>query len=183
MQLFIALPGRSPISRNPADNFIKNRSLLFIMRVSFLAMFMLLFGMQLLLARSSVGQSANETFITLELKETSISEALKKIEKITDFLFAYQPQKLVSFGKVSMGKETRSVSATIELILRNTNLTYRQAGNHIILYKNDSKPTPTNQPVFDAQKQVTDTTITGIIRSEETGLPLENVSIALKGKK
>lgn len=183
MQLFVALAGRSPISRNPGHNFIKNRSLLFIMRVSFLAMFMLFLGMQLLLARSSVGQSANETFITLELKETSISEALKKIEKITDFLFAYQPQKFFAFEKVSLGKETRSVSATIELILRNTNLTYRQAGNHIILYKNNNKGISTNQVEVVAQKQFTDTTLIGVIRSEETGLPLENVSIAIKGKK
>ena len=131
MQLFIARADCSGKRLNHA--LISKSHLVFIMRVSFFAIFFIAFSAQLLLAKNTIGQSADETFITLELKNVKLTAALKKIEKVTDYLFAYQPRQVYSYDDISIPKGTRSVSATLELLLANTNLSFRQAGNSIIL--------------------------------------------------
>ena len=87
MQLFISGTGDMGTIRKPVP--ISKSNLVFIMRVSFLVIFLVAFSAQLLLAKKTAGQSADETFITLELKSVSLAAAFKKIEKLTDYLFAY----------------------------------------------------------------------------------------------
>ena len=181
MQLFISGAGDTGTNRKPA--LISKSNLVFIMRVSFLIIFLVAFSAQLLLAKNTAGQSADETFITLELKSVSLAAAFKKIEKLTDYLFAYQPRQVNSFADVSITKGTRSVAATLKLILVNTNLSYRQAGNSIIIYKKDDKINLSFNVDSGGPEQPADTTISGIVTNAETGQPVENVSVAIKGKK
>src|SRR5258706_9441887 len=106
MQLFIARAGSCGIIRNYA--LISKSNLVLIMRVSFLAIFFIAFSTQLLMAKNTSGQSADETFITLELKNVKLTAALKRIEKMTDYLFAYQPRQVHSYDDISIAKGTRS---------------------------------------------------------------------------
>jgi TonB-linked SusC/RagA family outer membrane protein len=181
MQLIIARAGNSGAMQDHALSSKSN--LVFIMRVSFLVIFLITFSAQVLLAKKSSGQSADETFITLELKNVKLTAALKRIEKVTDYLFAYQPRQVHSYDGISIPKGTRSVSATLELLLANTNLSYRQAGNSIIIYRKDDRLHAVFRVDTEKTEQPADTTISGVITNEETGQPLENVSVALKGKK
>ena len=160
--------------------FTSKLNLVFIMRVSFFSILFFLLSIQLLLAKNADGQSADETFITLELKNVSLKAALKKIEKVTDYLFAYQPRQVHSYYDISIPNGTRSVTATLNYLLANTSLSFRQAGNNIIIFKKaDNVFTDTKGTALS----MADTTITGIITNAETGLPVANVSVRLKGKK
>src|SRR5687767_5053215 len=137
MQLFIARADRSGKRLNHA--LISKSHLVFIMRVSFFSIFFIALSAQLLLAKNTTGQSADETFITFESKNVKLTAALKKIEKLTDYLFAYQPRQVNSYEDISIPKGTRSVSATLELLLANTNLSFRQSGNSIIICRKGDK--------------------------------------------
>lgn len=172
MQLFIARAAGCGIVRTwPLINYSK---LVFVMRVSVLVIFLLLFSIQVLLAKSAAGQNTRETYITLELKNTNLVTAFKKIEKLTDYLFAYQPQQVGSYY-VSIPKATRSVQATLELILTNTNLTFRQAGNNLIIYLKPEKDNMVFQ--IGQQPAAADTTISGMVTNAETNQPLEGVNV------
>ena len=180
MQLFIA---RASGPGFPGPRTLINRTkLVYIMRVSCICLFLSILSVQLLLAKSSIGQRLDETFITLQLKNSPLDAAFKKIEKSTDYRFAYQP-RLVSAYEVTISRATRSLSATLELILKGTNLSFRQAGNSIIIYqKEDTKNAPFTA---DAERIAppSDTTISGVIVNAETRQPLSNVSISVQGKK
>ena len=67
MQLFISGAGYTGTNRTTGSD--QKSNLVFIMRVSFLIIFLVAFSAQLLLAKNTAGQSADETFITLELKK------------------------------------------------------------------------------------------------------------------
>jgi TonB-linked SusC/RagA family outer membrane protein len=179
MQLFIAKASASGIVRKPA--YISKSNLIFIMRVSFLAILFVLLSFQLLLAKNTAGQSADDTFITLELKNVSLTAAFKKIEKMTDYLFAYQPRQVTRYDDVSLPRATRSVSGTLEILLKNTGLSFKQAGNSIIIFRTDDK-----MSIAVTTENVTtglpaDTTISGVVTNAENNQPLENVSVRVKG--
>ncbi|MEP6746950.1 MAG: TonB-dependent receptor [Bacteroidota bacterium] len=149
------------------------------MRVNVFAIIFLLFGCQLL-AKNTSGQGAEEAFITLELKNVSLTEALKKIEKKTDFLFAYQPKQVALYDNVSLPKGTRSVSTTLNLLLDKTGLSFRQTGTSIIIIK--SEKTDADSFTAMAKVQNADTVVSGTVVNEN-GQPLENVSVSLKNTK
>jgi hypothetical protein len=180
MQLFIARAASAGTGRRGA--LISQSKLVFLMRVSICYLFILFFGIQLLLAKNTAGQRLEETFITLELKAVSLAEAFKKIEKMTNYLFAYRPQQVLSY-QVSLPKANRSVSATLDLLLKNTNLSFRQASNNIIIYQKDNKIAMDGLPYRDRPAAPADTAISGMVVNAETGQPLENVSVAVKGKR
>ncbi len=181
MQLFIYKAPQPGITG--WQSFIRKLNFVFIMRVSFFSILFFLLSVQLLLAKNANGQSANETFITLELKNVSLADAFKKIEKMTDFLFAYQPRQIKNYTAVNLLIGTRSVSATLQYLLGNTTLGYRQAGNNIIIYKEENKPIVLINDAPDKKTHWADTTVNGVITNAETGQPIENASIAVKGKK
>ncbi|MEY2917351.1 MAG: hypothetical protein RIS73_1065, partial [Bacteroidota bacterium] len=177
MQLFISMVHRFGITGTAT--FTRKSNFVFIMRVSFFSILFFLLSVQLLLAKNAIGQSANETFITLELKNVSLTDAFKKIEKMTDYLFAYQPQQVYNYGNVSIQKASRSVSATLEILLANTGLIFKQVGNNIIILQKEGTPQLVN---ITRLNELADTSISGIVTNSENGQPLENVSVRIKGK-
>lgn len=179
MQLFIARAGGSGMM--PGHALIGKSNLVLIMRMSFLMISILAFSAQVLMAKNTAGQSIEETFIILELKNESLTAAFKKIEKLTDYLFAYQRQQ-VSGYKVSIEKAKRTVSSTLDLLLKNTDLSFRQVGNSIIIYQKNGKAIVSFTNDIGKPVGVADTTISGVVINEESDQPVENVSIVLKGQ-
>ncbi|CAN5652344.1 TonB-dependent receptor [soil metagenome] len=180
MQLFLTRtvsPGTFP-----GMSLFKKSRLVYIMRLSIFFILFFLLSLQLLMAKTTIGQSADETFINIELKKASLTEAFKKIEGVTDFLFAYQPRQVNGIPDINLPRGTRSVSATMELLLLNTGLTFRQAGTNIIVYKQEKKQNLVFPPETE-QRPAADTAISGTVTNVETGEPISNVSVAVKGKK
>jgi TonB-linked SusC/RagA family outer membrane protein len=179
MQLFIS--GAHSAGKSRCYGPRRKSNLKFIMRLSFFSILFILLGTQLMFAKNTSGQSADETFITLELKNASLSQAFKKIEKITDYLFAYQPKQVNAYDNVNLTKATRSVSATLKILLSNTGLSFKQVGNNIIIFTVGEELSVSLATETGSSVMFADTTISGIVVNAETGLPVTNASVRLKG--
>lgn len=174
-------------SRPAAGNdacLVKRSKLRLLMRITLIYFICALCNIQLLLAKNSIGQPVSEVKVTLELRNESLSAALKKIELQTGYLFAYQPQLVAEYNNLSLEKNTRTVAATLDLLLRNTSLSFRQVNNNIILYqrvnpnsnKYDLRPAEEFVFVFDNPNR----DISGKVTNEK-GEPLSGVSVYVKG--
>src|SRR5688572_6526455 len=146
-----------------------------IMRISVVFLVLLFASLQLLLATPGHGQGANETWVTLELKEESLESALRKIERATPFRFVYRNDEIRSIENVTLTKAERTVSETLSLILDKTAFTFREIKQNILILRKaeaSAEPDAVSEPVVHEIKgKVTD----------DAGEGLAGVSIVLKG--
>lgn len=160
----------------------KNQKGRFIMKISACFITISVLTIHLLLASPGMGQDLHEKKITLELKNESLSRSLAKIGSLSGFRLAYPSDLVLKHNNINLQRDNRSVSTTLDLVLSNTNLTYKQAGNQIIIFARDIKNTPDSTQNFETYYQLpADTAITGIIFDAVSGQPMENVSVTLKG--
>jgi TonB-linked SusC/RagA family outer membrane protein len=136
---------------------------------------------QLLLAKPGNGQNIRNVYITIKLKGESLEDAFKKIERATNFLFAYQTGQVVVFKNISLPKGTRTVSETLTIILEKTDLLFRQEGNNIIIYKKRKNNSADNPDIIPVQQtDYAAITLDGIITNAK-GEALPGVSIIVQG--
>ncbi len=140
----------------------------------------LLLSVQLLIAAPGRAQSIEDVKIRLYLNNESLKTAFSKIEKQSNFLFAYRDKEVRNYHSVSISNELRSVREILDIIISQTHLDYKQVGNSIIIYKSDrsQKSIPQNigvginkQPAYDP--------ITGLIL-DEGGKPLSGATVLVK---
>jgi TonB-linked SusC/RagA family outer membrane protein len=134
--------------------------------VARMAITLLLFIMsgQFLNATPVKGQSVKEVLISLELNNASLITAFEKIEVHSPFIFMYNLEEVDHIKNLNIFSTEGSVERFLEIILRNTSLTYRQIGNRILIKG-------TEQQEITVQGQV----------SDNNGLPLPGVNVFLKG--
>ncbi|GHS94936.1 SusC/RagA family TonB-linked outer membrane protein [Bacteroidia bacterium] len=79
--------------------------------------------------------------ITFELQDKSLDEGLQLLGKISGFKMSYSSQLLLKHKNVSVEKGRRTVEATLDLLLANTNLTARIQDSRILIVEkeNDTK--------------------------------------------
>ena len=106
----------------------------FIMKVSIGVIMSMLLSAQLLIARDGFGQSMSEKQITLELHDVPLRNALNRIERVSGFRLAYILEQVAKYKNIDLEKDTRSVAATLELILAGTRLDFKQDNNIILIY-------------------------------------------------
>lgn len=92
-------------------------NLRFFMKVSLVAMMILLMFTQLLTAREGYAQKMEDKLITLELRNVPLRHALDRIEVSSGFRMAYVLEQVGRYGNVTLEKGTRSVASTLQLIL------------------------------------------------------------------
>jgi TonB-linked SusC/RagA family outer membrane protein len=105
--------------------------------------------------------------VTLRVDNVSIKEALKEIEKLSDFTFFYNDHALDMERKVSLNVTNKEVKEILSSIL--PNCTYKIDARRIILI-----------PHTPGEKHQEGKQVTGII-SDATGEPLAGVNISVKG--
>lgn len=103
------------------------------MKVNLTALLLIVLGMQLLIASPGRGQSLSAVMITLECNNASLKNVFSKIEKQSDFRFAYKKEQVEKYRSLTIEKQTRTLEETLNLVLSNTNLAYRVINKHIIL--------------------------------------------------
>jgi hypothetical protein len=89
----------------------------------------LLFG-QLASAQRSIG----DIKVTVESDGESLESCFKAIERQTGLLFAFLPGQVDPYTTINVPLGTRTISATLDLLLTGTNLTYRQMNNSIVIF-------------------------------------------------
>ncbi|HEY4334969.1 MAG TPA: TonB-dependent receptor [Puia sp.] len=148
------------------------------MRTGLYYILFFILNIQLLFALPSSGQNMEKTQLTLGLKNESLTAAFKKIENRTEFLFAFQPGQVAAFKKLNIPSVSRSLSATLDLLLESTGLTFRQMGHNILIYKKAADTRPIRE--WNENVLMADTVIHGKV-TNKAGEPLAGVSVVIRG--
>lgn len=115
---------------------------------------------------SAKGLSQEEK-VTLTLKNASIPQLFKSIEKVTDYRFAYSNDILPRDFLVSITVKETPVSSVLKTALYETGLKFNLIDNEVIIISKDISG-------------IASITVSGIVTSE-SGTPLPGVSVYVKG--
>ncbi len=163
--------------------FHNNKRLLCLMRLSLFIMLLVSCSATMLLAKDANGQDMNKIKVKLEVKHSSLLDALKKIQKETPFTFAYNKKDVINIQVKDIPAEERSVKQTLDLLFENTSLQYEQIGGNIVI---SIKPVKNTSSVSDVSLQellqaaLKKSVITGTVKNEK-GDPIQGVSVILHG--
>ncbi|KUJ61422.1 hypothetical protein AR687_13380 [Flavobacteriaceae bacterium CRH] len=127
----------------------------------------------MVLANKMNGQSLESISVDIELHNQDIKTLFKSIENKTGLLFAYQPQLINNFPKITTSGGRRSVSDILNSVLQGSNLVYKQVDKNVVIYKKET-------PAVPKEKEDVNYNLAGKIL-DENGLPLPGVSVLLVG--
>ncbi len=120
----------------PALIFFNRRSIIWLMRVSIIISFVLLCSFELLSANVSKAQDIHVDQVNIGLQNASLVQALKQIEQQTTLRFFYRKADLKQLPPVDLPPETRTVERTLQLLLANTFISFRQLESNVLLERN-----------------------------------------------
>ncbi|MDP1763231.1 MAG: TonB-dependent receptor [Sediminibacterium sp.] len=119
------------------------------------------------------GSGYSQSKITLSLPSANLKEALKQIEKRSQFRFLYNQQTLKNTGKVSLKLLNASLVETMIKLLDGTGINYQLLGNDlVVLNTSQAAGVLSPQPVK----------ISGRILGAD-GTPVAGASVMVKGSK
>ena len=139
MVFFTTNTSESPAVYNLSEKSNWKSLTLQIMRIGIVSVALLLLTIQMLLALSVSSQEISKVQVRMELKNQSLSAAFKMIEKQTPFRFVYRKGELLSIPSRSITASTYTVEEALNLLLSNTNLTYKQVDQNLLILHNDQK--------------------------------------------
>ncbi|MFT3947756.1 MAG: SusC/RagA family TonB-linked outer membrane protein [Agriterribacter sp.] len=146
------------------------------MKASICAISFVLVTIQLLVAAPGHSQDM-EKEITLGLHKESLSSALKRIEDISGFRIAYAIEDVEKYPKLSVPRATRTVAKTLEIVLAQTILDFKQQNDAIIIYQGQ---TMSSYNAGEASASPAADTIRGKVVNDRNE-PVESASILVKG--
>lgn len=115
--------------------------------------------------------------VSLSVQNASLEHVLKKIKKQAGYHLVYREEWLDQANKVNLNLTNVPVTDALNACFKNQALTYELVGKTIVVKKVIAREPATPQPVA---QQPQDIVITGKIL-DQSGNPLENVSIVIKG--
>ncbi len=111
----------------------KPRLFIKIMRTGIVYLTVLLASTQLLLAHNTAGQELNETMINVGFEHKTLKNVLKKIEEASQLSFILPIDEVEKVQNVNLQKGNRSVGQTLDMVLHNTGLNYRQVNKRSVM--------------------------------------------------
>jgi TonB-linked SusC/RagA family outer membrane protein len=154
---------------------LKTKALL--MRVSILALLLSVSG--LLLAGDGKGQDLDNVILSVQFKNATLKNALRKIEGLTKLPFTYKTSDISPYGNINYQATGISLAKLLNDLLQATELGYEQVNSNIVIKKirktaaGENKETGSAIQFFD-----------GVIRgrvTNENGDPIPNATIQLAG--
>ncbi|WP_321480847.1 SusC/RagA family TonB-linked outer membrane protein [uncultured Bacteroides sp.] len=100
--------------------------------------------------------------ITFELQSKTLQQGLNELGKLSGFRIAYSIPQVSVYTNISIEKETRSVDATLKLLLSKTNLSYTVKLNTIIITSQKSKKTGKKRRITGTISDKDDIPIPGV---------------------
>ncbi len=143
-----------------------------IMKLFYLICFLTLSG--LLQANTLVGQGLNKIVVSLELRQISLKETLKQIEKKTSIRFTYKSEDIAGFKNITYQKSNQKLDDVLKELFSNTSLTYEEIGSNVLIIKKAAALEDTGTelaPPVVLRGKITD----------EKGMPIPGVNILVKG--
>ncbi|MDR2920019.1 MAG: TonB-dependent receptor [Tannerella sp.] len=115
---------------------------------------------------------SQNTRITIHKEKVTLQEILDEIEKQTEYLFLYNKKNVKINHSITVDASDQAVSKVLDEVLKNTNISYRMVGNHIVLSDQIEN--------FVDNKQQNRKLITGTV-SDNNGEPIIGANILEKG--
>lgn len=156
----------------------RSRKRLFL-RAGLLYFFVAFASAQLLLANPGISQELSDQMIRIGFRNESLKTVLKKIEEKSSFSFVIPVDEVEAYPNVTLETERRSVKETLDLVLRNTRLSYRQvnARTVLIFLVKPARPAAADE---EPPKTPAEIRLTGKV-SNEKGEGLPGASVVVKG--
>jgi hypothetical protein len=107
-----------------------------LMRVSVVVTLILLTTFQLLLATTTKGQNMHSDMVSIGLRDESLASGLKKIEQQTSLRFYYRKAEIKALIGLNLTLENRTIEKTLQELLQNTFLSFRQIEGNILIERN-----------------------------------------------
>ncbi len=145
-------------------------NLLFIMRLSVCFGAILVFSFNLFAAERSSGQSIKDKKISYQVNNKSLKSALDELQDKSGFSIFYPSAKVNAYNSITVSSGSRTVEEILLLLLKGTELDFRQDGNKIILSEKTKPVNPEVQPVRH---------LTGIVVDLDDD-PLPGVTVSFK---
>lgn len=114
---------------------LNKQFIIWLMRVSFIISLFLLCSFQLLFAIPVNGQGMADTKVTMKLDNEGLLSGIKKIEAQTTFRFYYRKADVKEIKGLQLSLNTRTLEKTLTELLKNTDFSFRQMDNNILLEK------------------------------------------------
>jgi TonB-linked SusC/RagA family outer membrane protein len=149
-----------------------------IMKISCLLIAVSCSGLQMLMADSGKAQGLNEVKVNLELNNESLKSAFGKIEKQTDYRFAYNKKQVDQYRGISLRKDDYTLQKLLDILLDNTDLSYRLLRNKIIIFQKDKEEKAVDGAAI---MQPADGGVRGKITNEQ-GEPIAAASVLVVGQ-
>lgn len=145
--------------------YLENQDLKQLFRIMRISIFLLFFCLFSLMAENSHSQNAR---VTINRSDAPLESILNEIESQTDYLFIYKEDVNVKMRK-SIHVSSKPVAEVLSILLAESSVAYKMAGNHIILTRNAA---------LAAQQQKLG--IAGTV-TDASGEVLIGVSVLIKG--
>lgn len=162
-----------------ASSSHSNKLIIQIMRICFISIALLLISLQMLLALPAKSQKISSVEVRLELRNETLLSAFKKIEQQTPFRFVYRKGELMTLPSKSINQSTYTVEQLLNMLLEDTDLSYKQVDNNVLIQSNTNQSAKLNKPE-EKIDQVADILIRGQV-TDTKGETLPGVSIKIKG--
>ncbi len=101
--------------------------------------FLLIVVLQLLFTITVKGQSIDTAKVTFGLKGESLEKAIKKIEQQSSFRFFYRDADVKPLTHLNLTTGRYTIQQTLDSLLRNTSLSFRQINSNILLEHKDQQ--------------------------------------------
>ncbi|WP_198674007.1 SusC/RagA family TonB-linked outer membrane protein [Chitinophaga alhagiae] len=151
------------------------------MRISILAALLTING--LLMAGNGTGQDLRKP-VSIELKNASLKQALRKIEHLGKLSFTYKTADVAAYSNITYQAVEKPLALVLDDLLKSTDLRYEQVEANIIIKKTFSgmplpAATPHAAPGFSGAA-VYDGHVKGVVR-DRSGAPVPFATITVVG--
>ncbi|MFA6944531.1 MAG: SusC/RagA family TonB-linked outer membrane protein [Pedobacter sp.] len=150
-----------------------------IMRTGFFSIVLLLTSLQLLLALPVKSQKISSVEVRLELRNETLMSAFRQIEKQTPFRFVYRKGELMTLPSRNISASTYTVEQVLNMLLEDTDLSYKQVDNNVLIQTKDSQLSGLAKSV-EIDNSAAEIPIHGQV-VDTNGETLPGVSIKIKG--
>lgn len=135
--------------------------------------------------------------ISLSLKNVSLKQALKEIEKQSDYTFVYSDSKIDVNKKVDINVKDCALAEVLDQLIADSEIRYTPVANHIVLTGKTNyiyrlpaitREAVLNREVMDIEALspirnvlLQSVNVTGVVSSSTDGSPLPGVNVVIKG--
>lgn len=134
-------------------------------------------ALNFLVAGSSIGQSLEDIYVDIEVRNEPLVEIFNKIEGQTNFIFGYNDLVLDNANKLSLKYNHESLMTVLIDISAKADISFRRINNTISITRRESSRQKEGPRVIEEELQIA---ITGRV-TDEKGDGLPGASVIIKG--